>query len=645
MFNLRRYFSVASLTAFAVAIPAMGFFSYQRAMESLIDIVKQRNELLTETLGNSLWIEHADFLSSAYLLNDRDLRFSSGMFDLRETIFDATQGLPVIKIRIFSLSGRILYSTVPDQIGSDGAGSEGFQVALDGQAFSLFHHGQVLYKDVPLLKNHRLVSSYVPIQLDGTEGTTSVIIELYTDVTPAVDKVKQSQLTLITGLVAICGLLYGTLFVIISRADRILKSQNRELESTKESLAQANHSLESQVLDRTAALRTTNEQLKQTLDELTQAQEQLIHNEKMSSLGQLIAGIAHEVNTPLGAIASSAGSVSKFLTQMVDHVPEVMQRLSAREGLHFMAVLRLALGKSPLRSTKEERKLRRSFIKILEQESIADSATIADTLVDIGLDTENVAIALPLLRLPDSQCLLETIYKLSSIKRGVTTIEVASERASKVMFALKSYSRYNHTAEPVTVNILDGIETTLTLYHHQIKRGVDVKREFDPLPLVQCYADELAQVWTNLIHNALQAMSHHGTLTIAACPISLATLDSPIPKNIKNTGKASDQGVQISITDTGTGIPDEIQHRIFAPFFTTKAMGEGSGLGLDIVKKIIQKHHGHITVASKPGQTTFTVTLPILHDIEASHSEGLFASKPEEYLIDKSVPNPKLAPH
>ena len=629
MFNLRRYFSVASLTAFAIAIPAMGLFSYQRAMESLIDVVKQRNELLTETVGNSLWLEHGDFLSSADLLSDENLRFSPGMFDLRETIFDATQGLPVIKIRILSLDGRVLYSTVPAQIGSDGSQSEGFQAARKGQPLSLFKDAKTLYKGVPLLRHHRLVSSSVPLQVGGAEEKTSGIIELYTDVTPSVRKVKQTQLTLVAGLVAICSLLYGTLFIIIARADRILKSQNHELEATKESLAQANRDLESQVSERTAALQTTNKQLQQTLDELTQTQEQLIHNEKMSSLGQLIAGIAHEVNTPLGAIASSAGSVSKFLAQMVDQVPDVIQQLSAEDGVYFLAVLQLSLKESPLRSTKEERKLRRSLMRILDQESIADATTIADTLVDIGLDTDNVETVLPLLKVSDSQRLLETIYKLSSIKRGVTTIEVASERASKVMFALKNYSRYDHTNEPVTVNVLDGIETTLTLYHHQIKRGVEVKRHYESLPLVQCYADELAQVWTNLIHNALQAMSHTGILTIAARSMAWESKSCRVGVSKPTLCEA----IQISITDTGTGIPEDIQRRIFEPFFTTKAAGEGSGLGLDIVKKIIEKHRGCITVASEPGQTTFTVTLPLL---QGSDEETMRCSIPS-LLATKTV--------
>lgn len=106
-----------------------------------------------------------------------------------------------------------------------------------------------------------------------------------------------------------------------------------------------------------------------------------------------------------------------------------------------------------------------------------------------------------------------------------------------------------------------------------------------------CYPDELNQVWTNIIHNALQAMDYRGTLTIDIAQ--------------------QDQQAHISITDSGQGIPEHIQSKIFEPFFTTKRPGEGSGLGLDIVKKIIDKHRGRIEVKSIPGKTTFTVSLPI----------------------------------
>jgi signal transduction histidine kinase len=121
---------------------------------------------------------------------------------------------------------------------------------------------------------------------------------------------------------------------------------------------------------------------------------------------------------------------------------------------------------------------------------------------------------------------------------------------------------------------------------------VEVIRHYAELPPVLCYPDELNQVWTNLIHNALQAMNYQGTLTI-------------------DVTTTIDQQAKISITDSGSGIPEEIQSKIFEPFFTTKPPGEGSGLGLDIVKKIIEKHHGQIEVKSIPGQTIFTIYLPI----------------------------------
>jgi signal transduction histidine kinase len=116
-------------------------------------------------------------------------------------------------------------------------------------------------------------------------------------------------------------------------------------------------------------------------------------------------------------------------------------------------------------------------------------------------------------------------------------------------------------------------------------------RNYTELPPVLCYPDELNQVWTNLIHNALQAMDYRGTLTLEVM--------------------TQDQQAKISITDSGKGIQKEIQSRIFEPFFTTKPPGEGSGLGLDIVKKIIEKHSGQISVESQPGRTTFNVFLPI----------------------------------
>ncbi|MCZ0904123.1 ATP-binding protein, partial [Microcoleus sp. HI-ES] len=199
---------------------------------------------------------------------------------------------------------------------------------------------------------------------------------------------------------------------------------------------------------------------------------------------------------------------------------------------------------------------------------------------------------LPLLKDPDSENIIKTAYDFASIHRSARTIATATERAAKVVFALKNYARYDVNGEKTEVNITEGVETVLTLYQNQIKQGVEVVRNYqDQLPAVLCYPDELNQVWTNLVHNALQAMGNKGVLKI----------------DVKHQPNA----ISVSITDSGPGIPPEIMPRIFEPFFTTKPPGEGSGLGLDIVQKILEKHQGELQVESVPGQTKFTISLPI----------------------------------
>ena len=169
-------------------------------------------------------------------------------------------------------------------------------------------------------------------------------------------------------------------------------------------------------------------------------------------------------------------------------------------------------------------------------------------------------------------------------------IQQEVDRAAKIVFALKTYSHRSESGEKSPTQISDGIEIALTLYQSRLKQGIEVIRKYEPVPDLICDPDALTQVWVNLIDNAIYAIGKAGTLEIAI---------------------ASRAGqIVVEITNSGAEIPEEIRLRLFEPFFTTKPRGEGSGLGLDIVRQIVQKHGGDIQVSSQTGKTKFSISLP-----------------------------------
>lgn len=211
--------------------------------------------------------------------------------------------------------------------------------------------------------------------------------------------------------------------------------------------------------------------------------------------------------------------------------------------------------------------------------------------VEFGWDQDTDQI-LPLLRHSEKARAMNFLNLLSNLKTGISNIATASEKAAKIVFALKTFAHFDQGGEKTRMKVRDGLETVLTLYQNQLKQNIQLEEHYDEVPEILGYPDELNQVWTNLIHNALQAMKNQGALSIRVQEI--------------------DKNIRVSITDTGPGIPDEIREKIFDPFFTTKSAGEGSGLGLDISRKIVQKHNGTISVDSTTGEgSTFTIDLPI----------------------------------
>ncbi|NET29226.1 ATP-binding protein, partial [Okeania sp. SIO1I7] len=351
-----------------------------------------------------------------------------------------------------------------------------------------------------------------------------------------------------------------------------------------------NRTLEQQVAERTQQLQQNNQQLTQTLQTLKTTQNELIQSEKMAALGQLVAGIAHEINTPLGAIRAAIGNTDKALEASLSQLPQLLPLLNPQQQTNFFSFLQLAVNNQTSLSTREKRQIKRTVTQQLQSHNISNAKQLAHLLTEAGLH-HGFESQISLLQTPQANQIVQIAYDIARLHTNSKNINNAVERASKIVFALKSYARYDQSGEKQLAQITEGIETVLNLYHNYLKKGVEVIRHYQDIPEILCYGDELVQVWTNLIHNGIQAMDGKGKIDIEV--------------RVKN------QNIVVEITDYGTGIPPEIQDKIFQPFFTTKAAGEGSGLGLEIVKKIIDKHQGKIDFTSVVGQTTFTVTLPI----------------------------------
>ena len=333
--------------------------------------------------------------------------------------------------------------------------------------------------------------------------------------------------------------------------------------------------------------------------EVTRMDEQ---REKLASLGKLSAGLAHELNNPAAAARRAAAGLADLLAAARENnlrlnrfalTPQQREYIARFERDTGQRAAKSPVSLAPLEQSDREEQL----TGWLESHEVQDAWKLTSVLVEAGVDCRELDSLVEHIGPEPVSEVLGRVAALLTAAALVHEIEHSTARISELVKAIKEYS-YMDQAPEQEVDIHTGLDSTLTIMAYKIKRAnVAVVREYDrSVPRICAYGSELNQVWTNLIDNAVDAMNTNGNGS--ASQLTVRTAHDPM-------------GVLVEIADTGSGIPPEVQSRIYDPFFTTKPVGEGTGLGLDAVSRIVRKHRGDIRVDSKPGDTRFQVRLPL----------------------------------
>lgn len=319
------------------------------------------------------------------------------------------------------------------------------------------------------------------------------------------------------------------------------------------------------------------------------AQQMLIQSEKLAALGQLSAGIAHEINTPLGAIKAIAQESHAMGRNLIRNLLQLCANSSREELKAMLDFMDNHTIKKEFLTTKEERPIKQKLQEQLNEFKVDQASLIASKLCQINV--YSIDAKLEQLIGPNFPLIVDTLYMLFLEQKNNATTLTSVEKASRIVKALKMYLHTSEDNTPENYNLRESIDTVLTIYHNQIKHGIHVTLDVPENINLDGFVEQIGQVWTNLIVNACQAMDFKGHLTIKAHQIG--------------------KNVHVIITDTGCGIAEDVGDRVFEAFYSTKKIGEGSGLGLDIVKNIILRHSGKVYYESRVGRgTSFHVILP-----------------------------------
>lgn len=358
------------------------------------------------------------------------------------------------------------------------------------------------------------------------------------------------------------------------------------------SIQQRNLLLEWQVRERTVELEAQQQELRAALEHLQQTQMKLIQSEKMAALGQLVSGIAHEINTPAGAIVGGLDQVKEGYHKLFPQLHSLFQQLPAELHDRYMQLCQHVLSTPKGVSSRNRRDTAKRIFAEFEAQRAPISYNIANKLAVIGLSVDDIHEYSDVFACEDRETLIETLFWLGAGQLHIQDAQTSIAQIVQLVNALKQYAHHDE-GDLVETHLQEDLENTLLVLRNTFTNGkITLVTSYDLVPPFVCRAARLNQVWTNLILNAIQAMPDGGTLSVCLMQVDATH-------------------IAVEVEDTGTGIPDAILPRIFEPYFTTRGKDKRIGMGLSVCREIIEAHHGRIdVVSSQPGKTCFRVLLP-----------------------------------
>ncbi|TGM59463.1 PAS domain S-box protein [Leptospira vanthielii] len=350
-------------------------------------------------------------------------------------------------------------------------------------------------------------------------------------------------------------------------------------------LKELNKSLEEKVKARTKELQSSNFELNSALYALREAQQKLIQNEKMVSLGQLVSGLAHEINNPIGMIKSS---VETLISEWDE---EKIHESNIRISELIQSILDTDSGGLRILTGLSNRQARKSLTESFKQHSVPFEEELAELFVDSGIRNLSHPIISKVKSVIRNKDNFQTLRRLLLVKQSSEHILYSVRRLSKITYTLKNFAGLQSNLELTDYSLTDTIHSAISLYKEHFLRDINLILNLEYSGNVRCIQGDLIQLWSQIIWNSIQAVGSKGTIQIR----SFKKLDT----------------VYVEIEDSGGGIPPDNHSKIFMPFFSTKTTGDGLGLGLYLVKEIANRHNANVDFESTPGRTIFKVGFPI----------------------------------